>query len=301
MAMYIYTSFKNPGFIPIPDFSSKETVRHKQTSSVSSTVTIVSRQPSPRSVPVAVERSYHNLEPSRLEVIESNQSSRSIPIEEFEGCDEIEPDHVDPGSARLGTKVKIERIIRDPAVIPSEQSTVTNSPADLYELRFCTVCNTDQPVRAKHCSECSRCVATYDHHCPWLGNCIGEKNRLWFYLYLMLQLLEIASYMLLMNNFEEPSRGRSWLNTNSWRLMLYAIGGLLVSLIGSLFTVQTYLLCRNITTWEFFSRRKITYLQSWSRTSPFDKGVFRNFATCFALAWEREVHVWSFPDANSVA
>lgn len=37
------------------------------------------------------------------------------------------------------------------------------------ERRYCTVCNLEQPIRARHCKHCERCVASYDHHCPWLG------------------------------------------------------------------------------------------------------------------------------------
>lgn len=37
------------------------------------------------------------------------------------------------------------------------------------EKRYCTVCNVEQPLRSKHCKDCKRCVALYDHHCPWTG------------------------------------------------------------------------------------------------------------------------------------
>ena len=40
-----------------------------------------------------------------------------------------------------------------------------------------------RPLRAKHCSRLGRCVALYDHYCPWLGCTVGGGNRhlfLWF-------------------------------------------------------------------------------------------------------------------------
>ncbi|CAJ1991981.1 palmitoyl acyltransferase 2 [Leishmania donovani] len=43
-------------------------------------------------------------------------------------------------------------------------------------LNFCPMCATYKPPRAHHCSRCNCCVLKYDHHCPWLGQCVGFYN-----------------------------------------------------------------------------------------------------------------------------
>lgn len=57
----------------------------------------------------------------------------------------------------------------------------------VVEPRRCPVCQLEQPLRCKHCKDCARCVALHDHHCPWLGNCVGERNRRSFYWYLVFE------------------------------------------------------------------------------------------------------------------
>ena len=54
---------------------------------------------------------------------------------------------------------------------------------------YCTMCNLVRPARAKHCYKCRACVAKFDHHCPFVANCIGFHNHRYFLAYLWSQVL----------------------------------------------------------------------------------------------------------------
>ncbi|XP_048876695.1 palmitoyltransferase ZDHHC12-B isoform X2 [Brienomyrus brachyistius] len=73
-----------------------------------------------------------------------------------------------------------------------EQHGMIIPSAKSLRQRRCIHCMVQQPMRAKHCQTCQHCVRRYDHHCPWIENCVGERNHRWFVLYLAVQLLVLV-------------------------------------------------------------------------------------------------------------
>ena len=38
---------------------------------------------------------------------------------------------------------------------------------------LCPDCEVVRTEYSRHCSICNKCVERFDHHCPWINNCVG--------------------------------------------------------------------------------------------------------------------------------
>ncbi|KAM9394339.1 palmitoyltransferase ZDHHC12-A [Pholidichthys leucotaenia] len=171
------------------------------------------------------------------------------------------------------------------------ESMIPESPTP--RLRYCGYCLLQQPMRAKHCQMCKRCVRRFDHHCPWMENCVGERNHRWFIMYLLVQLLALLwALHIALSGVSPATTWKLWFKANGFLLAALGVIGVFSVVVVLLLGCHLYLVSINYTTWEFMSHHRISYLKNCRlEENPFDRGVLCNlwdfFCLCGTVMWEK--------------
>jgi len=158
-----------------------------------------------------------------------------------------------------------------------------------FVLKYCETCQLYRPPRCSHCSSCNNCVERFDHHCPWVSNCVGLRNYRTFFIFisscLVLSGLVVAYtilYLVDVSN-QKVSIGASSTGFAGFARSLSngptaaSLVSLIIALFGVVFTgaltvFHTVLIFTNKTTAESF---KYTFR---GHASPFQPKGLKNLA-----------------------
>ena len=88
---------------------------------------------------------------------------------------------IDPGIMLKGTEKDINNIDFD-----NKRTIKIRQLGYISTYKICDTCYIIRPLRTSHCNCCNNCVQRFDHHCPWIGTCVGLRNYTHFYIFLLL-------------------------------------------------------------------------------------------------------------------
>ncbi|KAL1167352.1 hypothetical protein V6Z11_A05G013500 [Gossypium hirsutum] len=228
----------------------------------------------------------------------------------------------DPGYIRMNVH-DLQNMKDDEPLLKIER----NNPALLAGnwSQLCVTCKIVRPLRAKHCSTCNRCVEQFDHHCPWVSNCIGKKNKWDFFLFLV---LEVSAMLItggvtitrILTDPMAPSSFLQWMN-HAGIHHISAISFLIVDFllffgVATLTAVQASQISQNITTNEMANVMRYSYLRGAGGLfkNPYDHGCHKNCTDFLFKGYNEDVeasedieyskgtplHTFILPTANTV-
>lgn len=93
---------------------------------------------------------------------------------------------MDPGIIPRPDAIYSESRKWNPDLAPQQYMEMNlNMGGTMKNLKFCPTCLIFRPPRSFHCKLCDNCIERFDHHCPWLGTCIGRRNYGYFSKFLL--------------------------------------------------------------------------------------------------------------------
>ncbi|XP_024965595.1 protein S-acyltransferase 24-like isoform X5 [Cynara cardunculus var. scolymus] len=184
--------------------------------------------------------------------------------------------------------LKIE--INDPALLAGNWS------------QLCATCKIVRPIRSKHCSTCDRCVEQFDHHCPWVSNCIGKRNKRDFLGFLVLEVFAMlitgtVTITRILTDPWAPSSFGAWLNhagnQHIGALLFVISDGFLFVGVAALTCMQISQVGRNITTNELANSMRYSYLRGPGGRfrNPYDHGCRKNCSDLFINGYNEDIEL----------
>jgi len=145
-----------------------------------------------------------------------------------------------------------------------------------------------RPLRSKHCAASGRTVLRFDHFCPWMNNCIGGKNYIWFVSFLTATIFLSLSWVILgctHLRVKFPDNTSLWqcILDDPFRAFWYLHYGMYFVYSILLCQQHYYLIAVNLTTNEQINKRRYDYLKDSTGAfhNPYDQGALKNFIDFF--------------------
>lgn len=168
---------------------------------------------------------------------------------------------------------------------PSVHAFLTSVRGRLTTMKYCETCHVYRPPRTVHCSDCGLCILRFDHHCPWVGNCVGLGNYRLFFIFLSVLVLytlvgfagsvtHLTTVSVKYRNENDCGAGEAFLKGMSRAIpsvVISCAGCVLSVLLVGLWTYHLHLILRSQTTYEHIKGHWVRRAGNGN-----DKGKFAN-------------------------
>ncbi|KFD53102.1 hypothetical protein M514_06016 [Trichuris suis] len=204
----------------------------------------------------------------------------------------------DPGILPRANSVECEELNRflSASGIYVPKTGVTVAPpltaiedGQMVLVKFCSTCRIYRPAKCSHCSVCDNCVDHFDHHCPWLGNCIGRRNYASFFLFIssLSMLIVLVLTCEVVRIIDESDDYGKFVAQNPFSTIVLFIVSVTSLPVVSLTAYHAYLVCVSAST--------CTDLKRLTDPNPLHTPVYLRLDLTWQRCWKNCVHVFCEP------
>ena len=154
-----------------------------------------------------------------------------------------------------------------------------NKNGHIVNLNYCYTCFHFRPPRTSHCAECDNCVERFDHHCLWMGTCVGKRNYKFFYsLITLATLLSLFQIFVSVGFIINQYKGKNMKSEDNvlvvilLSIVIFFDLMFLAFFLMKLCVIHSWLVRKNVTFYEHIKKKYANAINE----NPFTRGFFRN-------------------------